>query len=383
MTTIKKVLIVSFGFSVHTRSLVLALSKNELVQVELLTSDLVNNFLPDKELQKIKIYKSKYLGYKTGEKVGFYRKYSNALLRQFYFILAFLKTGKYDFIEIHYPITEILSLHFLWKLKAKKLGICFWGDDFQLMPKTYNYFFTKLVPQISYIITGNSDFKAKIIEKYAFDESNIHLIGFGSSIIEQIMENLNNKELYKKELGLPSDRLILTLAHNGSRRQNHLLMIDSLATCSAYFDKIFVIVPISHPKDDVYYNEIRTRLDKLQGLKYQMITNFLETQTVMKYRIINDLFVHMQETDSFSTSMAEFFCAGSIVINGEWLVFQDFNNAGGVDIKASKEGLGLIYLQTLQKWDKLNINKDLNSSIAYEMKSWSSNSKKWTNIYLN
>jgi Glycosyl transferase 4-like/Glycosyl transferases group 1 len=364
----KKVLIVCHHYSIHTKSLVKNLH-SQGIDVSLLCSDVDNSFLSEPELKNISTS-----SYNSFQQIS--NTKMQTLFAMFSLLFKYLQLNKFDVVELHFPNLAYSLLHATYKLKSKKIGICIWGDDYQLMPKHYKFVFRFFSKTYDYVISGNHSFIPRIQNDLQIDINKIKHIGFGSEVIDLIKQNNKSKIEIKNELNIDENTFIITCGHNASDRQNHLLILDNLSKVDFLNYNILLILPLTYPKNDSYRQSIQDKLTELQ-LNNIVLVDFLSNEEIIKYRIITDIFIHMQESDSFSAAMAEYLYCKAIVINGDWLNYDDFLNAGGYFLKTSKEELHKTIQNCINNLSETKMKFEANQDIIWNFKSWEMNIKKW------
>lgn len=369
----KRILIVCFHYSQHVRSLLHSFASYEDIQVDLLSSDLDTEYLRDDGLSK-------------HERFCFNAYHRLKLPNVVKFIFAwlsltrvFLGLKKYDIIELHYPNMLYVPLHMLYKLKASTLGICIWGDDFQHMPGNYRRVFHFFRKSYKYIITGNEGFIPRIHQAFGIPESNIHLIGFGSIVLQKLKERVTEAPLYRKKYGV-GNRIVITCGHNAVEPQQHLKIIEALEATTLNEKEVLLIFPMTYPKDSYYISQVKCELAKSR-FDYLLLENFMTDDEIIEYRLISDILIHIQRTDSFSAAMAEYFYSGNIVINGEWLKYPQLEKGHAYFLKARLDNLSAVIEDVVKNLSIHKTKTNRNVDLLWHLKSWESNSKLWYNVY--
>ena len=80
--------------------------------------------------------------------------------------------------------------------------------------------------------------------------------------------------------------------------------------------------------------------------------SFLSDEEWVSYLLMTDIFVHMQKSDAFSSTLAENLLLGHVVLNAEWLDYKDLEVNDVYYIKVSFEKLSSLIDNILKNMDK-------------------------------
>lgn len=308
-------------------------------------------------------------------------KILNKIVNFIYQLIQFLKLPiKFDTVEIHYPTLSVIPFILGAKFKAQRLGLCFWGDDLQLMSRAFGIFMHLSRTMYDYIVSGNIHFIEIIKNKFKIPWNRLHFICFGSSVLERMQNVKVNKEDLKHKLKLPTDSIVITCGYNNSTRQNHHEIIDACEIVSSKLNNLHFIFPMSYPKNEEYTRKIENRL-RSSSLNYTIYKNYLHDDENIELKYVNDILIHIQESDGFSAAMAEYIYAGSVVINGKWLEYSQFVNKGGFHLTTTKEDLYINLEKAILNLTNYTNLCTANRRIIWELKSWEHNINRWIQIY--
>lgn len=74
-------------------------------------------------------------------------------------------------------------------------------------------------------------------------------------------------------------------------------------------------------------SELKNQLQST-GLNYRLLSNYLSDQEMIWLRKGTDLFIHMQQTDAYSSSLHEYLYSKTKVINAAWLSYKELETWG-------------------------------------------------------
>lgn len=227
--------------------------------------------------------------------------------------------GKYDLINIHYLTLTHCQLFPLFKLKSKKIMITPWGSDvYRIYSKKKLFIYRIIYKYSNFISTPPIKFRQDLISIFKFKEDKIINLGFGSEIMDLLMENTISKESAKESLNF-SDYYVITCGYNRNPAQNHIQIIKELIKIK---DKLpletVLFFPMTYgPNDDGYIIQIKELLNESK-FSYKIFNTYLTNNEIVNIRVATDIFIHLQNSDAYSATVQEFLYTDSWVINGNW-----------------------------------------------------------------
>ena len=84
---------------------------------------------------------------------------------------------------------------------------------------------------------------------------------------------------------------------------------------------------MTYAKKAKYLAELEKKV-KATGINYKFLTTYLSDQEMIWLRKGTDLFIHMQQTDAYSSSLHEYLYSKTKVINAEWLSYKELETWG-------------------------------------------------------
>lgn len=290
----------------------------------------------------------------------------------------------YDICHIHYLGTNYGFLAKQIVCKCKKLVISIWGSDFyrtKWLEKKIQYLIIKYADKITF---GNEktleDFK-----KYfkVVDDKKLEILRFGSSPLS-ILKNINNisKKDSKKLFNISTNDLVIVCGNNAIQDNQHLDIIKAIQKVKQQLpSNILFLFPFTYGFDRKYYFKIKEFLVKTK-INYKILTDFLSDYKVAKLRKASDIMINTPISDQLSASMIESLYAENIVITGNWLPYDIFdqNNIFLSKVSSVDEvGEKLVYV--IKNYNKLKKKCKYNKELIYSLCSWENSIKKWKNMY--
>ncbi len=291
-----------------------------------------------------------------------------------------LNGNKYDLVNIHFVTWELYFAINKLKRVSSFLMLSPWGSDVYRIGSSFAFKIVNSVfKKTDFVSAPKIKFREDIKNKFAVPESKFIELGFGSSIIDEILRSKDlTKEEAKRVFNI-NGKYVITCGYNGSEKQNHAEIINAIYSIKNKIkEHIVLIIPMTYGANSAYINKIRLLLDKL-GFDYLLITEFLSDQEVTTLRKCSDIFIHAQPTDAFSASVQEYLLTDTIVINGKWTRYPDLEKYGvPYYIFNSFEELGSVIIHAYDDF-YYPINSELRKVI--ENQGWNIQSKKWAQFY--
>lgn len=310
-------------------------------------------------------------------------KIRGALIKFLNIIIITKLSRSYQIMDIHYFGSNYDKLIEVFLSNGKKVKITIWGSDFYRANHERRQIQRGFYHKVDTISIGTLQMKNDFLQVYPECEEKIRLAKFGISqfdIIDELQLN-GYASNYKKELGLPDDKIIITCGANGSEGHQHALIFESLLKLPVDIkNKIFLVVPMSYGGSPEYKKKINEKLSQLD-LPFKQFVTSLPIEDVCKVRIVSDIAITIQKTDAFSAAVQEHIYSGGILIAGEWLPYSILTDSGiyyiqtGLDNLTETIGKCIIDLQSEKQ--KCISNKPKMEKIS----SWKSTINDWKKIY--
>ena len=245
--------------------------------------------------------------------------------------------NKYDFIDFQsFPSSQIELADYCIS-RGKEFMIGFWGSDIlrasdddvknfriyldyskvicvtESMAKKINHIYKdtlgidysyKFRGGVEGVLNGNKDFELLNCLKKTDIES-----------VEQIFRQGNNC------------KLLVTIGYNGIAAQNHDKVIKLLSKLPSHIkEKIHLVFPMTYGLSRDYLKSIKAYLANI-NITYTILSKYLSNKDVCVLRFITDVFVMMQNTDGFASSVrSHVYCQNVCLIAGVYYEKVNWNN---------------------------------------------------------
>ncbi len=295
---------------------------------------------------------------------------------------------RFDVIHITYMELKWGILARDLRRKCNKLVISVGGGDLyeaSVIPHK-RYILSRIVKRADIISSENTQTKVFFDSIYGKLSGNIphNIVRFGVDVIDAIKDYENTDiDRIKKQWGLPIDRIIVMLGHNGAKQHQHMDMIDSISRMDQkVIDKCHFVIPMTYA---LPYKEYRSDVeDKIRNVTdhYTILDEYLNVVQMAEVTMVTDIMVHVQTTDQLSSTMMAHLYNGNVVIAGAWLPYDDIKEAGIVIYDVSTvEDLAIELASVVVGLDKYKQECKNNKEKVYKFSSWEYCADKWMDLY--
>lgn len=291
---------------------------------------------------------------------------------------------KYSIINIHQPAAWLLPFVQFAKKKGITIIVSPWGSEVLRCPVSSQNRIAGIFQFADYITCYIKRFKEDLIQLYHIEPTKFVSVGFGSEVFDliPIMKGKETKEEMAEILKVPAGDYYIACGYTAQRAQRHLQMVEAIGENKDLLPNNTILLfqfTYGNNKDKSYYDEISALCDSY-GLKYHFVTDYLSNEDMARFRLLTDLFIHIQPTDAGNASLQEFLLAGTQCINGKWLSYPLLEFDGmPYHICETLDDLSLVMKKILNKElpDTLLSNTVINSILD---SSWSSQRKRWASF---
>jgi len=289
--------------------------------------------------------------------------------------------GKTDIVNIHYVHIDYLQYVRKIKKKVATLIVTFWGSDFLRANDATRL---KYIPMLNECdkITMVKGIQNEFKKKYNDFDHKIKTSFFGLSQLDLIRKvDFNSIEKFKKEQSLKGGVIFITIGYNASPAQQHLWLIDKLNNLEYELKiKIHLLVPLSYGGDEIYIKQIIENLEK-STIKYTCFTKYLNEEDLASLRVISNITLNIQKTDAFSGSISEYIVAKNIVLVGDWLPYEIYDDWDVKIFKAKLDDYEKKMIDIIQNYKYYYKKIEGNSKKVYSKLSWDTILPQWEKLY--
>ncbi|MBO5468260.1 MAG: hypothetical protein J6A03_00760 [Lachnospiraceae bacterium] len=245
----------------------------------------------------------------------------------------------------------------------------------------------KYVHKISFV---TDSLKKEFQENYGheFDEK-IFCIKLYSGGFERLRDVVthgklaNLRKISKKKMNIPSNRVSIALGYCARKDQQHIRVLRELQKLSDdELKNIYLYIHVAYGTDDRHYiRQIEMMANKLsrRGCICEVSQKFMTGNRLACLRLAMDVFINVELQDALSATMQEYICAGSMVLNGDWLDYHDLDQYGIHYTKIL--GLNDLSVVLSKIIEKPIVIDGYNSFKIKQYRSWGDEVHKWIELY--
>lgn len=284
----------------------------------------------------------------------------------------------YDIINIHYPQNKVLRCWKNLKHITKATVITPWGSEVLRISTFAQKIKANYITHYDYVMSSdNPRFKSQMQSILHIPEEKFLQCDFGSEMIDELCNSTISKLEAKSHFGI-GNQYTIVCGYNAGIAQNHIKIIDAIAQVKDKLPKnIMIVLPMTYNINHSYMAEVERKLVGYK-LDYIILKKYLSNADMVCLRKCADMFVHAQNTDANSVSLAEHLLCDNVVVNASWLRYEN-REIWGVPyylFNTFEELPGTI--ENAYKGGPI-VPEQLKKSIASE--GWNSVINKWINIF--
>lgn len=293
---------------------------------------------------------------------------------------------EYHIIQVHF-VSELqaLAFYFLRKKNRRARAIwTYWGSDLLRAPGLYLQWKKLVIGKVDAVSFVTKNLAERFHEIYSWKKEEM-IVDFGNAVFDRILRLQKRegiKEECKEQFGFPAGKYSVMVGYNARVEQQHKRIIAALADVRQEVkEKMHIVYHFSYGDASAEYRRELAELTEREGFSYTVVDDFLEDEEMARFRTATDIFVHGQTTDALSGSMQESLFAGSIVINGGWLKYPEFEEMGIRDIKFQNfSDLGGILEDVVENFAARQAEAASNKEALYRANSWEILKPKWLRL---
>lgn len=378
-----KILLVGNIYTIHIRKLISHMNRlNPKIEFDIFNSVECNDTLPDEAK-----YFNNIFSFKRHFPLWMYRipilnTILFCILDTILSLSKQLSGKKYKLINIHSIGIESFFLMPIYKQHSNTVMSSPWGSDMYRKKGVKKFLTKRILSWSDYVSAPKIQFREDIKTMYKVPETKFIELGFGADAIDLLSQNIEiSRDVAKQNLNI-SENYIITIGYNGSKAQNHLKIIEAVKKVRKELpEKIYLLLPMTYGASQTYISKVRNALIESK-IPFKIFDEFLNDRELVHLRKSSDMFVHAQPSDAFSASLQEYFLCDTIIVNGKWTRYPDFEKFGiPYYIFNSFEELPEKMLKAYKNEDEIYISSQLKEYV--KNKGWRFMSEKWCEFYVS
>ena len=276
----------------------------------------------------------------------------------------FKYSRKTDIVQFHAITPFVLPLAVVVKLFSKaKISSFIYGSEF-LRANTIGFWcIAKVFSMSDSIVCDSTSVLEKLKDHYPSHKNKMNCCYFGSAIIDKLIEAETNANVRRID---SNGKKVIMCGYNGTKGQQHLKILNNINDIAKDFYWVFPITYYNEDKE--YIKEIRN-LAESKKLDFIILDSFLTEEEWASYIFSTDIFIHMQISDAFSSSISEHLLLGHILINGSWLTYKDLEDNGVFYISSDFDTLEQNVKNSIAHYKEIESKLKSNKEKIIKMKS--------------
>ncbi len=282
-------------------------------------------------------------------------------------------SSEYDLVDVHFFAREYIGL--LNKLK-KPFKISVWGSDFYRMSCAESEGKRLCFERAKLIQCETPTVRKDLIKYQPSLEGKIRVCNFGIDIIDDI--DRIDKHGWTKAY---PNKVVITCGYNGSVGQQHLKMIEAIQKLPTELkNRIIAYFPLTYGLTASYRSRLTEALATVD-YEYKLFEKRLTDEELAMLRLETDIALNVQITDSLSSSLLQHLYAGSVVLVGDWLPYEIYDENGIFYKSTSLQSISTKLIDCIKHINEYKAETKNNREIIRQMSAWNEVAKKQANIY--
>lgn len=250
------------------------------------------------------------------------REYAQALASG-YPVLS--RMGYFDVCHLHYIDEYAVQLGKLAGRFCGKILVHYWGSDWLRAGEPMRLQQSGLLRIADYIVSDSREICAQIKTYYngEFDQR-VRFIRFKAPVIEE----LRRKHVTEDVKSAFMEKYQIPCGYNGNPAHKHLEILKAIEQMDCETrNSLFLLVPATYGATSQYIDELKAELNRI-NIPSRIILDYLSILEVACLRSVTDIFINVQPTDAYSSTLLEYSYLNKIVVNGSWLDYSDLEKEG-------------------------------------------------------
>lgn len=313
--------------------------------------------------------------YRVLRRLLFIRKVGTLVRYLFQTRLLVKISGPYSLVDIHFFWRSFIP--FLKKIN-KPYKITIWGSDFYREKPEIQEIKKRLYEKAVVVQAETKETCDDVLNYDPNLHGKVEACNFGVDILETMSQLPIGCLISPRELG---NRIIVALGYNGSKGQQHELMIKAIdALPLEYKEKLFLYIPATYGLQSDYEATLITLLDKL-GIPYHIFNHRLSEAELAQLRRDSNIAINAQITDTLNASLLQHLYTGGIVIVGDWLKYGIYDRHNIVYYKSEKDAFTETIKYCLDNYEEIKELVKHNKERVLEFATWDAVSDRQFEIF--
>lgn len=294
--------------------------------------------------------------------------------------------GIYDVCHLHFLGYEAVTIGLLVRKICGKLISNYWGSDWLRADDSLKQYQKYLLEVSDYIVTDSLQIYKQVNEHYQqrFKEK-LKYIRFKMPVISKIQSSDFSADIrnnFIEKYHIPSDKIVVTCGYGASKAHNHRGIIKAIKNIPiTNRRKLFVIIPMTYGKEAEYLREVKQDLEDIE-IDFTVIEDYLSFTEVALLRLATDIFINVEPTDAYSSTMIEYSYCKKVVIIGKWLDYSELEKQGAYYEKVERiEDITRVLEKCIKNFDDIKKMFMNNKQATEKFQTDYDRNELWEDIY--
>lgn len=235
----------------------------------------------------------------------------------------------YDVCQIHFLNPIYAKIADGLKRISRKVVITPWGSDILRAKKYQLRGLKELVRKSDRVtFTQGSRFEKDAVALLNIPKEKLYNLPIGVASIDEILSRpFITDEQAKRAWGFEG-KYVIVIGYNGSPAHNHIKVIKSLVSIKKLLPaNIILVFPMTYGNNLAYQKKVKQLLEA-NRFENQILEKYLSTEELVSLRKATDLFIHAQQTDADSGTIAEYLLCQKKIVNPTWITYPQYETYG-------------------------------------------------------
>lgn len=289
--------------------------------------------------------------------------------------------GNYDAVNIHY--IQDICVYIIDDLieRSRNISLSIWGSDFYRASDNKLNSYRPLFSKLTYIAFGNVYTMKDFGKRVPGFEDKFKIASFGISKFQTLNQKLQFREMIKRELDIPTDKITVVCGYNAHPAQRHQLLLEQINKLPKTIkERIFLIFPLTYGGNSEYITGVIKSAKETQ-VEFRSFQSFLSDDEIARIRVSGDIVLNAQISDSFSASLQEHLLCNAILLAGDWLPYQIMTDLGVKYFPTPLNQFGDALKTVIENYTSFQNLVRENNSKLYNEGIWENRVKGWIDLY--
>lgn len=247
---------------------------------------------------------------------GFAHSFENIV----YHFWELKKMGRFDVCHLFSLNYSITAMGILMRPYCGIMIANYLGSDWLRSTRAIKEHQRRCLQLSDYVVTDSLQIYEEVEEYFNGEfHDKAKYIRYKLPVIEELKHSAQIKSEKRKmaeKFGVREGQIVVTCGYSGWKAHKQLMIIDAIKKIPIEIrKKIFILIPAGYGRDEQNIVDIKKSLSEV-GTEYYVAEEFMDFKGVAALRSLTDIFISMQPTDAYSSTIVEYcYCKKAIFCN--------------------------------------------------------------------